>query len=195
MKAKIFTLVFAFLFLSLSLDAQAQRKDKLAGNTTAYIEFGGPGVIMSFNIDQRFSSWKATGFGARAGVGFGRLRTDGLTEGETIYQPGEGEEVAYGKKAETYFTIPFALNYVFNIDGPTHALEIGAGGTYLSKKLPVYNRDNGRATPGNFLWHFSAMYRFIPRVDGLSLRLGLTPIIGTNGDLIPSGAISLGYSF
>jgi hypothetical protein len=48
---------------------------------------------------------------------------------------------------------------------------------------------------GNFIGHFNFMYRRQPVDGGFSWRIGITPIINTDGDIYPFAAIGLGYSF
>ncbi len=90
-------------------------------------------------------------------------------------------------------TIPMGINYVFGKTSSNHAFEVGAGLTLLTRKVERFNWDEHKE--GNLIGHFTFMYRRQPINGGFTWRIGFTPIIGTGGNLVPSGAIGLGYSF
>jgi hypothetical protein len=71
--------------------------------------------------------------------------------------------------------------------------ETGAGVTVLSRSSSILNYDEYHE--GHFLGHFSFMYRRQPVDGGFSWRIGLTPIINPDGDIMPFGAIGLGFAF
>lgn len=157
------------------------------GNKQFYVETGGPGVLFSANYDQRFGRNQSTGFGFRIGVGYSLYDK----EYDYIY----GDNRYYDYRIRSYATFPVGLNYVFGKKTSPHAFEIGAGATVLTKKVAIYNYDNNIASSGNFIGHFSFMYRRQPVDGGFTWRIGFTPIIGTSGDIVPSAAIGLGYAF
>ena len=154
-------------------------------NKLFYSELGGPGVIMSVNFDSRFDSSSQFGLGFRLGVGFGygEFRSKGF---------GPFGEY-YNYVTRTYYSIPTGLNYVFGKPGSPHTFETGVGVTFLTRRVALYNF--GGNGDGNLIGHLSFMYRRIPENGGFSWRIGLTPIIGTSGNLFPMGAIGFGYAF
>ena len=164
-----------FIFVNQSLSAQ----EGYIANKLFYTELGGPGIIMSVHFDGRFISNERLGLGYRLGAGFGYGRFF------------EGQD--YKSVRRTYYSIPAGLNYVFGRPNSSSTLEVGAGITCLTRKVSLYNIDVDK--PGNVIGFLTVMYRIMPVNGGFSFRVGFTPIIGTAGDLVPSGAISLGYAF
>jgi hypothetical protein len=151
-----------------------------------YTEAGGPGVLFSANIDSRFKAGEKTGWGYRAGLGFT------LVDDETITtQPGGGTN--YNFRTRSVATLPLGLNYVFGKPGSANMLEVGAGVTVLSRKSSILNYNDYKE--GHLLGHFTFMYRRQPLDGGFSWRVGLTPIINPDGDIVPFGAIGLGFTF
>jgi len=63
----------------------------------------------------------------------------------------------------------------------------------LTQKVSLYYLEKQK--PGHAIGFVTFMYRLMPEDGGFSWRIGLTPIIGTSGDLRLSGAISFGYAF
>ena len=177
---KSFSVLIA-IALNLSLSAQ----DRKVANKLFYAEFGGPGVIMSANFDARFNFKERLGLGYRLGTGFGIKKSGG-------YYSLDSDE--YGVKRITYYSFPAGLNYVFGKHNSAHTFEVGAGVTLLTRKVSLFNYSNN-VKPGNAIGFFTFMYRLMPVDGGFSFRIGLTPIIGTSGDLFPMGAIGFGYVF
>ena len=171
--------IIAIVTLHQSLQAQ---NDGIA-NKLLYAELGGPGVLISVNFDARFNSKERLGFGYRLGVGFG----DGDTENDLNIWGYNG----YIDR--TYYSIPVGLNYIFGKPNSANAFEVGAGITFLTRKVSLYNYDVEK--PGHAIGFLTFMYRVVPANGGFSFRIGLTPIIGTAGDLVPMGAVSFGYAF
>ena len=171
------------MIFSQFLAAQENSQSEVCRNLF-YTELFGPGVFMSANFDSRFNSNERLGFGYRIGLGFGYGK---VFEGINNY--GYDNYVS-----RTYYSIPAGLNYVLGKPGSHQTLEVGAGFTILTRKqkLYTYNYDD---KSGRMLGFFTFMYRIMPEEGGFSFRVGLTPIIGTAGDLLPSGAISFGYVF
>jgi len=180
MKKLFALLVFAGLLLTLNQSLSAQ-EESVAGKLF-YTELGGPGVIMSANWDARFKSNERLGFGYRIGAGFG------IGQFYNYYSVDYYEQVT-----RTYYSIPVGLNYVFGKPNIASTFEVGAGATFLTRKVSLYNYDIDK--PGHVIGFVSFMYRVTPVNSGLSFRVGFTPIIGTAGDLFPMVAISLGYAF
>ncbi len=150
-----------------------------------YVEGGGPGVAFSANFDSRFQKGATLGWGYRLGVGF-----------ELYDKEHRGSDGYYDWTTRSYPTIPIGLNYVFGKPTSDHAFEVGAGVTLLTHKrvLYTYGGDDD-ARPGNMIGHFTFMYRRQPVHGGFTWRIGFMPVIGTSGDIVPSAAIGLGYSF
>jgi len=175
MKNTLSLLVIGVLFITVNQSLSAQNGD--VSNNLFYTELGGPGVIMSANFDGRFKSDSRLGFGYRLGAGFGIGRFK--------------EE--QGKIRRTYYSVPAGLNYVFGKPNIKSTFEVGAGVSYLTRQVSIYNLDVDQQ--GNVIGFISFMYRVTPVNGGFSFRVGFTPIIGTAGDLFPMGALSLGYAF
>ena len=175
MKNKPSLLAIAVLLITVNQTLFAQGNDVV--NKLFYTELGGPGVVMSANFDGRFKSNSRLGFGYRLGAGFGIAKFD--------------EE--QGRVRRTYYSFPAGLNYVFG--KPTTALtfEVGAGISYLSREVSIFNIEVEKQ--GNLIGFVTFMYRRMPVNGGFSFRIGFTPIIGTAGDLFPMGAIGFGYAF
>ena len=166
-----------------SLSAQENR----VANRLFYSEGGGAGVIMSANFDSRFKSNERLGFGYRlgAGFGFGNIRTEWTDRRHGL------NYIEYIK--QEYYTFPAGLNYVFGRAGEANTFEIGAGATFLTHKVSLYNR--GDKKPGRVIGFLSFISRVTPIYGGFSYHLGFTPIIGTGGDIMLSGAVGFGYAF
>ena len=182
MKKLFAFLVFTGLLLTLSQALSAQ--DETAGKLF-YTELGGPGVIMSANFDARFNPNTRLGFGYRLGVGFGI--------GEFENQQTTGNYYSYNRVTRTYYSIPVGLNYVFGKPNIASTFEVGAGATFLTRKVSLYNYEAKQ--PGHVIGFVSFMYRLTPINGGISFRVGFTPIIGTAGDVFPMAAIGIGYAF
>ncbi len=182
MKKTIFITLFFMISLA-SLMAQTEGAYSTVNNKVFFVELGGPGVIMSMNYDMRFNSDSRLGFGARGGAGFSVGQFDGQYN----------EYGYYEGITRSYYSIPVQLNYVFGKETSSSLFEIGAGASFLTRKVALYNYEDTKI--GNFIGHISFMYRLQPIRGGFSLRVGFSPMIGTSGDLFPMGAISLGYVF
>ena len=168
-------LAIAVFFITVNQSLLAQ--DNYVANKLFYTELGGPGVIMSANFDGRFKSNARLGFGYRLGAGFGIAKFD--------------EE--QGRIRRTYYSVPVGLNYVFGMPVSSSTFEVGAGATYLTREVSIFNLDVEK--PGNVIGFVSFMYRRMPVDGGFLFRVGFTPIIGTAGDMFPMGAIAIGYAF
>lgn len=172
------------LLISLSLITQAQTDQstiKVPGRTSFYAELGGPGILFSANIDSRFKA-SSLGWGFRAGLGF--VTADEVIDDPSGYPSYEPRSVV---------TVPVQINYVFGKTQSPHTFEVGAGATYVGKKLDILNFDeDGERT--NVFATASFMYRRQPVGGGFTWRIGFTPIIAS-GFIQPSGAIGVGYNF
>ena len=155
------------------------------GNASFYAEGGGAGIVFSANGDFRFKGGRL-GWGGRAGMGFVSAYND-------RYDPVSG--YYYGDQ-ESALTLPVQVNYIFGKNNSPHTFEVGAGGTYVSKKLAImdfyYTSNRDRRT--NFFGTFAFMYRRQPINGGFSWRIGFTPLF-SKSYIQPFGAASVGYNF
>ncbi|UKJ07808.1 hypothetical protein [Solitalea lacus] len=165
---------------------KAQSTSKIA-NKLFYTELGGPGVLFSANFDGRFDKNKKLGLGYRIGLGFSTYEQDISSSSNT-------NNYYYETETRNYLTLPIGINYILGKEGSANMFEIGAGLTLLSKKVSIYNYEN-QDEGSNIIGAISFMYRRQPIDGGFSWRIGFTPIIGTSGNIFPSGAIGIGYNF
>ena len=175
---------FFLLIVAITLHQSLQAQEDGITNKLFYAELGGPGVIMSANFDARFKK-ERLGFGCRLGLGYGV----GDFKEERVYQGGYYDDYV----RRTYYSIPAGLNYVFGKPNSSNTFEVGAGVTFLTRKVSLYYYDVKE--PGHAIVFLTFMYRVVPVNGGFSFRIGLTPIIGTAGDLYPMGSIGFGYAF
>ena len=162
------------------------QEEKIA-NKMFYTELGGPGVILSVNFDSRFTPNERLGFGIRFGAGFG------VGKMRTTWVDNKWNYTYTENLVRSYYSIPVGLNYIFGKPNSASSFEVGAGATYLTRKVSLYCLDVEK--PGHAIGFLTFMYRKMPVNGGFSFRVGFTPIIGTAGDLYPMGAIGFGYSF
>ena len=194
MKKLFLLLVIAGWFMTGHQLLPAQ--SKTASGKLIYVELGGPGVYMSWNFDGRFTSDARLGFGYRLGIGFADFTSEKVNLPVFTTNNKNWPAITtdkYGIPLPNVFSFPAGLNYVFGNAGKTSTLEVGAGVTYITKKMSLYTW--GKDNAGNLIGHLSFMYRLTPLNKGVSLRAGFTPMIGTAGDLFPMGAASFGYTF
>jgi hypothetical protein len=137
-------------------------------NKILFFELGGPGLAISINYDQRFSTEK-TGWGFRVGTGY------------------------FGDGGNTVFTIPLQLNYLLGNNGKY--FEFGAGTTFLNTtgdntgKTFIFDRVTG------FIGTATIGVRYEP-AKSLNFRLAFVPIFAGSGEgIIPAGGFSIGYTF
>jgi hypothetical protein len=185
MKNTLTLFAIAVLFITGNQSLAAQEGN--VANKLFYTEFGGPGYIMSANFDTRIKSKVRLGFGFRLGAGFGMGK---FNDKEVI---GVGGNTYYEEVTRTVYTFPAGLNYIFGKPNTPSSFEVGAGASFLSRKMSLY--DYGIKKEGNVVGFLTFMYRVTPVNGGMSFRIGFTPMIGTAGDLFPMGAISFGYAF
>src|SRR5215217_2262011 len=155
---KLILLLAVSLCSGYVLYAQSETKT-VPGRTSFYAELGGPGILFSANIDTRF---KAThlGWGGRAGIGF-------VTGTEDEYDPATGY---YNYEDVSVISVPVQLNYIFGKASSPHTFEVGAGLTYLGRKLEIMNFYDDKAT--QLFGTFSFMYRRQPAEGGFTWRIG-----------------------
>ena len=169
------------LFQKSFVFAQNQETANLPGRTAFFAELGGPGILFSANVDRRFKV-SHLGFGWRAGVGFVTAYTETIdpTTGFTDYED------------QSVLTLPVQLNYIFGKGVSPHTFEVGAGLTYVGKKLDILNFYDEKQA--QLFGSFAFMYRRQPVDGGFNWRIGFTPLVA-KGYIQPFGAVSVGYSF
>lgn len=175
---RIFLVCLAIVSTQL-LFAQESTIGKYPGRTQFYAELGGPGILFSANIDTRFAK-SSLGWGGRFGLGFVTADEVTMTGGSYNYDP------------VSVVTLPVQVNYIFGKSDSPHTFEVGAGVTYVGKKLEIFNFYDDKTS--NIFGTASFMYRRQPLKGGFTWRIGFTPLIA-NGYIQPSGAASVGYSF
>lgn len=183
---KTFLTVFSILAISFTTNAQTPAT---VVNKAFYAEGGGPGILFSANFDSRFKKEKRDGFGFRVGLGFT------IADIETVDTSGGFNR--YDWKTSTIPTIPVAVNYLFAKPNNPNFFEVGAGLTFLTKKSDIltYNSWDEGGKQGNVMGNFSFMYRRQPVDGGFTWRIGFTPLINVEGDIVPFGAAGIGFSF
>jgi len=120
------------------------------------------------------------GWGFRAGLGFVTADEQKEVNGYYEYEP------------TSTVTVPVQVNYIFGKTDSPHSFEVGAGVTYVGKKLDIMNFYDDRQS--NVFGTFSFMYRRQPLNGGFSWRAGFTPLVA-KGYIQPSAGISVGYNF
>lgn len=171
-----------FIFSSIALlscllsNAQQVKQNNVPGRTHFIAELGGPGILFSANIDTRFTK-SSMGWGGRIGLGF---VTADEYDGNFYYE------------LRSVVTIPAQINYVFGKSDSPNTLEVGAGITYVGRKLEIFNFYDDKTS--NFFGTASFMYRRQPLKGGFTWRAGFTPLIA-KGYIQPSGGVSVGYCF
>lgn len=171
--------LFVFLF-SVQAQSSPTGSKSVPGQTSFYAEVGGPGILFSANVDRRFKP-SHLGWGARVGLGF-------VTADETTYTPPNN----YDYETFSVVTVPVQLNYIFGKNVSPHTFEVGAGLTYVGKKLDILNFYDDRRS--NLFGNFSFMYRRQPLDGGFTWRIGFTPLVA-KGYIQPSAAAGVGFSF
>lgn len=185
---------FSVILLSACFNfASAQKNypesEKVSTGKASFIaEAGGPGIAFSANYDTRFKTSRL-GWGGRIGVGF-------VSAYDDDYDPVTG--IYYGGDQQSAITFPVQVNYIFGKSNSAHTLEVGAGLTYVSKKLNIMNFSDYYSSStdrrSNLFGTFSFMYRRQPLNGGFSWRAGFTPIFAKSF-IQPFGAVSVGYNF
>jgi len=186
MKNILMSFMFVGLLLAHNQSLSAQEETQIP-NKLFFSELGGQGVVMSVNFDSRFNSGTRLGFGYRVGVGFG------IGDFEEKLNNSSYEYDGYSSVTRAFYSVPVGLNYVFGRPQTASTFEIGAGATFLTRKVSLYNYEIDK--PGHVVGCISFMYRLVPVDGGFSFRVGFTPMIGTAGDIFPMGAVSFGYAF
>jgi hypothetical protein len=179
---KKINLLLLFLCTACVLYAQSgENIEAVPGRTAFFAELGGPGILFSANLDTRFKPSRL-GLGGRAGIGF-------VTADESTYDPQNG---TYNYETASVVTVPVQLNYIFGKGVSPHTFEVGAGLTYVGKKLDILNYyENKKA---QLFGSFAFMYRRQPIDGGFAWRIGFTPLVA-RGYIQPFGAVSVGYNF
>jgi len=175
-------------FLALFFYASAQNNESSTGKTVKqfFTEAGGPGILFSANLDSRFKRSDRLGWGFRVGLGFT------LVDQETVILRQGGQSFT-DYRTRSVGTVPVGINYLFGKPGSANTFEVGAGATVLSRRSSILSYSDYKK--GNLLGHFEFMYRRQPTDGGFSWRIGFTPLINPDGDIVPFGAVGLGFTF
>lgn len=181
--------IFFMLLIPIVSTAQKDNGEvKTPGRSSFIAEGGGPGIAFSANYDTRFKAGRL-GWGGRIGVGF-------VSAYDEHYDP--ITMIWYGGDQKSAITLPAQVNYIFGKPNSAHALEVGGGFTYVSKKLNIMNFSDYYSSNSDrrsqFFGTFSFMYRRQPVNGGFSWRAGFTPLIAKDY-IQPFGAVSVGYNF
>lgn len=175
MKRSKLILFIASLCMCNFIFAQEVETSGVPGQNSFYAEIGGPGILFSANIDRRFTK-SNLGVGGRIGLGF---VTDDF--GNMNYS-----------EPKSILTVPFQLNYIFGKPNSVHSFEVGAGATFVGKKIDIFSYND--TNPKSVFGTASFMYRRQPADGGFSWRIGFTPIVA--GSYVQaSGGASIGYNF
>jgi len=172
--------VLTTVLTSLFSFAQEMNSSKSNARNSFFAEGGSAGIMFSANIDHRFTE-SNLGLGGRIGLGF----VTAYEYDTSMYY------YSYGDEVSTY-TIPVQLNYIFGKGNSPHTFEVGAGVTYVGKKLEIMNFYDDKES--QVFATFSFMYRRQPKDGGFSWRAGFTPLIA-KGYIQPFGGVGIGYNF
>jgi len=180
-KAFILKLVFLLLFITshFCLQAQNLEEDTVKRDSTikqasrprtVFIELGGAGLALTLNYDARFGQTRDK-WGYRVGAGY------------------------YNTGANSVFSVPLQVNYLYSINHSTSSfIEAAAGTTFLysrgSTNGTFFEFDNITGFCGNA----SIGYRYQQEQGGINFRIIFDPIIYDEGILF-EGGISVGYTF
>jgi hypothetical protein len=172
-------LLLSFLSMSTVAMAQENTSSKVTGQTSFFAELGGPGILFSANLDRRFTK-SHLGIGGRIGLGFISGQTYEENNGNYIYDQ------------RSVLTVPIQVNYILGKPTSVHTFEVGAGITFIGKKLEVLDFYEDDAT--TVFGSASFMYRRQPKDGGFSWRIGFTPLMA-KGYIQPFAGASVGYNF
>jgi hypothetical protein len=173
--------VLASVLISHVLFAQGINSAQSIARNSFFAEGGSAGIMFSANIDHRFTQ-SNLGFGGRIGLGF---VTAYEYDTSTYYYSSYDDQVST-------FTVPVQLNYIFGKGNSPHTFEVGAGLTFVGKKLEIMNFYDDKQS--QLFATFSFMYRRQPKDGGFSWRAGFTPLIA-KGYIQPFGGVGIGYNF
>jgi hypothetical protein len=179
---KLLVILLTFTAISVSVNSQGEIKSKVPGQTSFYAEVGGPGILFSANYDRRFKP-SNLGLGGRIGLGFVTAYSNSFDTINYYY---------YGGRQVSALTVPLQVNYIFGKGSSPHTFEVGAGITFVSKKLDIFNFYNNERS--NLFGTFSFMYRRQPKDGGFTWRIGFTPLLA-DGYIQASAAAGVGFNF
>lgn len=137
---------------------------------TAFIEVGGAGLALTLNYDTRFGQTRDK-WGYRVGAGY------------------------YNTGANSVFSVPLQVNYLYPIKQSTSSFLEGAAGTTF-----LISRGSTRGTflqfdnITGFCGTASVGYRYQQENGGINFRIVFDPIVYDEGILF-EGGFSIGYTF
>lgn len=169
MKKILLLLTAAALLCSNSVMFAQEAETPETSGRQFYVEFGGPGILFSANLQSRLNPKVRFGWGYRAGVGYFYGRN-------------------YDGSDRTVYNIPLGVNYIFGKANSLHTFEAGGGVTILTK---------GRHPDDTGILYgaFPFMYRYIPVDGGFTWAAGLIPILEPSGEMNFTVAFNFGFSF
>lgn len=179
--------VFIFLIFLYPLESLAQYSPP---TQSVFVEFGGPGLVYSFNYDFRFDKDRLDSWGLRMGAG-GYARTETWSD---------------GRNSNGLLTIPVQATKLFGRS--VHFFEVGGGATFIYYRSEYSDwgstgtqvrKDfdfilNSGDTP-TFMGTMNFGYRKIPVNGGFNFRANLIPVFNKNGFWPLWAGVGIGYAF
>jgi hypothetical protein len=157
---------------------------------SVFVEFGGPGLVYSFNYDFRFDKDRLDSWGMRVGAG-GYSRIDTWSG---------------GKDGNSLLTVPVQVTKLFGRS--VHYFEVGGGATFIHYRNSYSGWGNSGSqvrkdfdfilnsgdTPA-LMGTLNFGYRKIPVNGGFTFRANLIPIFNQNGFWPLWAGVGFGYAF
>ncbi len=160
--------VFAIILCAFFKNSFAQNSAVTTRAQNAFVELGGPGLLLSANYDTRFGQ-RRDGIGGRAGLGYLSIDDNSI------------------------LTVPLQVNYLLGKKGKF--FEIGLGATIISTSgkgnEDFFSLDDATGAIGTMAFG----YRYQPEDGGFNFRAAVTPIFNSTGFMPFFGGISFGYTF
>jgi len=181
MKASLLKIIFFLSLIITSFCAKAQNleEDTVKRDSTiiqenrpksVFLEVGGAGLALTLNYDTRFGDTRDK-WGYRIGAGY------------------------YNTGANSVFSAPLQINYLYAINNSTSSFIEGAAGTTF-----LYSKGSTNGTffqfddITGFCGTVSIGYRYQQENGGINFRIVFDPIIYDEG-LLFEGGLSIGYTF
>jgi hypothetical protein len=137
---------------------------------SVFIEVGGAGLALTLNYDARFGENRDK-WGYRVGAGY------------------------YNTGANSVFSVPLQVNYLYSIAHSTSSfIEGAAGTTFLISKGSTNGTYFQFDNITGFCGTVSVGYRYQQENGGINFRIVFDPIVYDEG-LLFEGGLSIGYTF